>query len=146
MKTENLTINQLVMALKELRLGCYHSFTKKHVEENGYYYIKRYVGRLCDYEHMSSTIELRKTQPRKTNNGNNVMVIIPNVLYYYVNTGNYNISVKRINDRKNSSTIYYDNNGNEISKSDYELVNPPKKSSSNGKMFYINLMELIEVK
>lgn len=146
---EGLTISETIKALKEVRKGSWHSFTKKHVESNGYYYVKRYSGRLCDYENMSSTIELRKTQPRKaSNNGNNVVVVIPNVLYYYVNTGNYNLSVKTIGDnKKHSTTIYYDNNGNEISREDYELVNPPKKSYGNGgNMFYINVLELVEIK
>lgn len=146
MKLENLSLMEMVNAIKGVRLGCYHSFTKKHVEENGYYYVKRYVGRLCDYENMASTIEKRKTQPKRQSNGKNVVVIIPNVLYYYVNTGNYNLSVKKINERKHSKTTYYDNNGNEISREDYEMVNPPKKSSNGGDMFYLNLMELVEVK
>ena len=131
--------------MKEVRLGSWHSFTKKHVEDNGYYYVKKYSGRLCDYENMASTIEKRKTQPKKVSNGNSVVVIIPNILYYFVNTDNYNLSVKTIDDRKHSSTTYYDNNGNEITKQEYELVNGVKKSSGNGNMFYINIKELVEI-
>lgn len=148
MKTENLTLNEVIEILKQLRLGCYHSFTKKHVEDNGYYFVKRYTGRLCDYENMKSTIEKRKTQPKKSFNGNNnVIVIIPNVLYYFVNTGKYNVSIKTINDgKKHSSTTYYDNNGKEISREEYESINTIKKSNGGGEMFYLNMSELVEVK
>lgn len=149
MKTQNLTLIELITALKNTKLGIYHSFTKKHVEDNGYYFIKTYVGRLCDYENMKSTKEYRLTHPKTITNGGsgNVQVIIPNVLYYFTNTGNYNISVKTINEKKHSKTIYFDNNGKEITQAEYELVNPPKKNHSNGgTMFYINLLELIEVK
>ncbi len=142
---EGLTIVETIKTLKTIRLGSWHSFTKKHVESNGYSYVKRYSGRLCDYENMASTIEKRKTQPKRSSNGSSVVVIIPNVLYYFVNTDNYNLSIKTIDDRKHSSTTYYDDNGNEISKEEYERVNGAKKSNSNGNMFYINIKELVEI-
>ena len=93
---------------------------------------------------MKSTIELRKTQPKRSGNGSSVQVIIDNVLYYFTKTGNYNISIKTIN-KNHCKSHYFDNNGNEITKSEYEMVNPPKKSYETN-VFYINLLELIEVK
>lgn len=141
-KLEGLTINEVMEILKNTSRGKYHSFSKKHVESNGYYFIKTYVGRLASYASVSgkSTNEIKQVNGRET--------IIPNVLYYYASTNNYLLMVATTKCNKHhSKTTYFDNNGNEISKSEYEMVNPTKKSSPfNSPVFNIKLSELIAIK
>ena len=141
-KLEGLTITQVIQALQSMKKGIYHSFTKKHTENNGYHYTKTYVGRLASY----SAVSGKDTNEIKQINGRTS--IIPNVLYYYASTGNYLLMVSTTK-RKNqhSKTHYFDNNGNEISKSEYEMVNPPKKSSPfNSPVFNIKVSELLMIK
>lgn len=138
---ENLTINQVIEILKDLKKGCYHSFTKKHVESNGYYYTKTYVGRLASYCAVSGKApnEIKQVNGRQT--------IIPNVLYYYASTNNYLLMVATTKKQSHSKTHYFDNNGNEISKIEYEMVNPTKKSAPfNSVVFNIKLNELIMIR
>lgn len=140
-RLENLTTNQIIQILKDLRKGCYHSFTKKHTESNGYYYIKTYVGRLASYASVSGKTE---TQIKQVNGR---QTIIPNVLYYYASTNNYLLMVATTKKQRHSTTQYFDNNGNEISKTEYEMVNVPKKSSPfNSPVFNIKLSELIAIR
>lgn len=139
---KGLTINQVIQILSSLEKGIYHSFTKKHVESNGYCYTKTYVGRLCSYANVIG----KETNDIKQINGK--QTIIPNILYYYESTGNYLLMVTTTK-RKNhhSKTHYFDNNGDEISKEEYEMVNPPKKSSPfNSVVFNIKISELVCVK
>lgn len=142
MELENLTTLQIIQILKDLKKGCYHSFTKKHIEDNGYYYIRTYVGRLASYAKLVGKEEnqVQQTKGRIT--------IIPNVLYYNENTQNYLLMVATTkNTKHHCKTHYYDNNGNEISKSEYEMVNPQKKHNPfNSLVFNIKLNELIMVK
>ena len=142
-KIEGLTIQEIIEVLKNLKKGIYHSFTKKHTENNGYYFIKTYNGRLASYSATSgkNTNEIKQINGRTS--------IIPNVLYYYASTGNYLLMVsttKKAN--QHSKTHYFDNNGNEISKNQYEMVNPQKKKSTpfNSPVFNIKISELIMVK
>ena len=141
-KIEGLTITQVIQALQGIKKGIYHSFTKKHTESNGYYYLKTYVGRLASYSVISGkeTTEIKKINGRQ--------VIIPNVLYYYQSTGNYLLMVATTKKKSHhSKTTYFDNNGNEISKEQYEMVNPPKKSSPfNSPVFNIKVSELVMIK
>lgn len=139
---ENLTTNEIIEILKSLRLGCYHSFTKKHVENNGCYFIRTYVGRLASYSSVSGKEE---TEIKPTNGQ---ITIIPNVLYYNENTQNYLLSIKTTKKlNHHSKTHYYNANGVEITKEEYEMVNPPKKSYGKpSTMFKLVLSELIAVK
>ena len=148
-KTQGLTIAELVKLLSELKLGQYHSFTTKKVDsETGYYRITRSVGRLCDYENMESTKQKRANGTPKRANGNNsnVVVVIPNVLYYYPNTNNYNISVKTTKRQgRTSKTKYYNSNGKKISKSEFEKVVKLDNHNIN-EMWYIKVQDLIAIK
>ena len=138
---ENLTINEIIDILKNLKMGCYHSFTKKHVESNGYYYLKTYVGRLCSYANLTgkNATQIKQVNGRQT--------IIPNVLYYYASTGNYLLMVATTKKQHHNKTQYFDNNGNEISKEQYEMVNPQKQTTPfNSPVFNIKLSELISVR
>ena len=141
-KLEGLTIKEVMEVLKNTSKGKYHSFTKKHVESNGYYFIKTYVGRLASYASVSGkeSNEIKQVNGRQT--------IIPNVLYYYESTGNYLLMVATTKCKNHhSKTQYFDNNGNEISKTEYEMVNPQTKHSPfNSLVFNIKLNELVTVK
>lgn len=141
-KIEGLTINQVVNVLNQTTKGRYHSFTRKHTETNGYYFIKTYVGRLASYASVSGkeSNEIKQVNGRQT--------IIPNVLYYYESTGNYLLMVATTKCKNHhSKTQYFDNHGNEISKTEYEMVNPQTKHSPfNSLVFNIKLNELVSVK
>lgn len=145
---ENLTIEEKINILKHVKLGQFHSFTTKKVDmASGYYRITIARGKLCDYETMASTIEKRKNGLAKKTSGNgNVEVIINNVLYYFKSTNHYNLSVKSIGGNgKHSSTTYYDNNGNQISREDYEkVVKLDHKPMSE--VWYITIDNLIAIK
>lgn len=146
---EGLTTLEAIKQLKEVKLGQWHAFVSKKVDEKtGYSRITIASGRLCDYEATAVVKEMRANgQPRRaTNNGNSIVSVIDNVLYYFTNTGNYNLSVKSTGKKgKTSSTKYYDNHGKEITKSEYEqFVKLEKHNISN--VWYINLKNLVAIK
>ncbi len=145
---ENLTIEEKIDILKNVKLGQFHSFTTKKVDTaSGYYRITIANGKLCDYETMASTIEKRKNGlAKKTGNNGSVEVVINNVLYYFKNTNHYNLSVKTIGKKKNySSTTFYNNNGEVISKEEYEkVVKLDHKPKSD--VWYITIDNLIAIK
>lgn len=144
MKLENLTTQEIIEILKTTKKGCYHSLTRKVVENNGYYTIKTYVIRFCSYAKVSG-----KEENENSGNGNgNRITIIPNILYYNSKTENYLLMVCTTKRKANHCKVhYYDNNGNEISKSEYEMVNPPKKTYNNvSVVFQLKLKEIVEIK
>lgn len=138
---EGLTIQETINLLNTLKKGIYHSFTRKHTESNGYYFIRTYVGRLGSYAKVVGKEETTNTISK------NRITIIPNVLYYNENTQNYLLMVLTTKCKNHhSKTHYYDNNGNEIDKDTYEMVNPQKKNSFDSPVFNIKLQELVMVK
>lgn len=140
---ENLTNSEVIKAVATVKKGIYHIFTRKHEEKNGYYFIKSYTGHLGSYAVASG----KDTNTIKASP--NQITIIENVLYYNTNTNNYLLKILSTNnDNHRTKASYYDNNGKEISKQEYEMVNPPKKTYSKDKpiMFTIKLNELISIK
>ena len=147
-KTSNLTLQEVIAILANLKKGCYHSFeTTKIDSESGYYRITTSNGRLCSYENMKSTKEKRANGiAKKTSTNSSMVVVIEDVLYFNTNTNNYLLSVKTTRRNcKTSHTIYFDNNGNEISKEDFEKVVKLDKHNVSD-MWYIKLQDLTAVK
>ena len=142
MTIENLKLQEIIDFLKTIKKGRYHSITRKCVENNGYYTIKTYVGRFCSYASVSG-----KEENETQSNNNGKVTIIPNILYYYTKTDNYVLMVCTTKRQHKTKVKYFDNNGNEITKIEYEMVNPPKKSYGNVTIvFNLKLKEIIEIK
>ena len=142
MDLTKLTLKEVIEFLREIKKGCYHSIIRKATQDNGYYTITTYVGRFCSYAKVSG-----KEETQVQSNINGKTTIIPNVLYYYEKTDNYVLMVCTTKRHQHSKKEYYDNNGNQITKEQYEMVNPPKKSNGNvSVVFNLKLKEIIEIK
>ena len=147
MKIENLTTAEIIDIIKGLKKGSFHSFTRKHVENNGYYFVRKYVGRFASYSSLIGK-ENDSTDIIGYNN-NGKITIIPSVLYYNESTKNYLLMVATTkNTKHHSKTTYYNDNGEIITQEQYEMVNPPKKNYNKAPLivFTLKLNELVEVK
>ena len=92
--------------------------------ENGYTKTTTMVVRFINYYNMEIVKQSGK-QPT-TNSNPNVQVLIPHILTYNVNTGNYLLHCYPMPNIK-AKTIYKDPKGQVIDKATYELAVPPKK-------------------
>lgn len=139
---EELNLEEKIIAVENITNGQVHSFTRKQLDKSGYYTIKRYMGRFVPYAKV-----VGKEISEDNGNSSNRLTIIKDKLYYFTNTGNYQLSVKTTKNPYHKTKVnYFNSNGEEISKEEYETVCTIKKSSKPTIMFYLPLMEIVEIK
>lgn len=132
---------------KGYRKGTLKTFTYVRIEDNGYSKVTTTTCcRLVNYDNLASVKAKRQgqTQSVKTN-VSNVVNIIPHVLTKNTNTGNVLVHLYP-NKNSKSRVIYKDNNGNAITKEQYEMVNAPRKHYGDKPVvFQIKIENLVEI-
>lgn len=125
--------------LKDLKKGVYHKASWKSVTNNGYEKISVGVVRLVRYGSINGVEIKGKSNP-------NEKELISNMVYQNVNTGNTLVQLAKSKSPKHHTKVSYLLNGEEITKEEYELANPPKKSYGDSPIFRVKLENLIFVR
>ena len=120
-----MTIEEFKAKYENIKKGAYTHIVYAS-GKNGYKKTTSTTIRFVDYYNIKEVKE-SGAKPSTTPNPN-VETIIPHVLTYNKKTGNYLVHLYPTKNHK--SHCVYELNGIEISKEEYELANPPKKSSS----------------
>ena len=130
------------------RKGTLKTFIYVGKENNGYYKVTTTTCcRMVNYDNLASVKAKRLNQPQSPKtNVSNVVNIIAHILTENLNTGNVLLHIYP-NKNSKSRVKYYDNNGVEINKDQYEMVNKPKKRYGDKPVvFQIKLENLIEIR
>ena len=93
------------------------------------------VIRFVTYGHINGVEVKGKVNP-------NEETLIPNTLYHNTNTGSYLVQLAKT-DVKPTCTYYC--NGEEITKEEYDIANPPKSYGNPSPIFRVKLENLLEL-
>ena len=135
-------VETLIAKIKSLKQGKYHTFTYKH-SENGYTKTTTMVARLCNYYNMKSTIEKGIKEPKEPRK--NVVVIVPHVLTYNTNTGNYLIAIHPSKSSKSKPQSTYTNPSGETCTSEEYYTMSGRKPSPASDTYNIKLQDLVAI-
>lgn len=139
----NMTLEEVKMAIATIGKGKLTHVTYEKTE-NGYTKTTTMVCRFINYYNMKSVKESGKTQAQAKPNPN-IQTIIEHILTYNTNTQNYLLHCYPLPNQK-SKSIYKDNNGNEITKEQYQAVVPPKKTYGNpSPVRQIKIQDLVKI-
>jgi len=126
-----------IQDLQNLKKGCYHKASWKSTNGN-YEKISVGVVRIVKYGNINGV------EPKGKENINE-KVIVSNMVYFNEKTGNTLVQLTRTNNPHHRTHTTYLFNGNEITRQEYEMENPPRKSS-NSPIFRVKLENLIYIK
>lgn len=132
----------LIEKIKTMRKGTYHTIVYRH-EEKGYTKTTTMVARLCNYYNMKSTKERGKTAP--TTPSKNTITIIPHVLTYNTNTGNYLLIVHPTMSSKSKPQSTYATPSGEPCDSETYYTMSGRKPSPMSETYNIKLQDLVSI-
>lgn len=127
---------QELETLKNLKKGIYHKAIWKS-GSNGYEKVSNGVVRIVKYGNINGVmVKGNKNTIEKT--------LIADFVYFNENTNNVLVQLAKTNNpRLKAKTTYY-LNGVEITKSEYEIANPPRKNYDSP-IFRVKLENLIAI-
>lgn len=115
---------------KELKKGKFYKMIVEKVESNGYSRLITIKTRFVNYYNIASVKAEGKTPSTKSMA--NTYTIIPHILTYNTKTKNFLLHCYETPNSK-TRVVYKNDYGVEITKEEFEMVNPPKKTYGSSK-------------
>lgn len=129
---------------QRIKPGTLHTIHTLKVLANGYSKETKMLVRFVNYYNVKAVKESGKT-PSQGQPNPNIQVLIPHVLTFNQNTGNFLVHCYPVANHK-AKSIYKDNQGNTIDKVAYELVNKPRPSSNGARIvFQVNVNDIVDI-